>query len=174
MAGPCVDDSETVELTVVGAPGELHARAHDVSNDYSATQGDAVPHTVTDGGVVHTQTQTVNVPNPLTESAVRGILVAKFDPIIVTDWAADVEIVYGCELIIGGVSQDVYTNTVDLDSADTPPTLICALPVLLGQIVIAASGTTSVVFRKTVENNGLSTTWTFRMDGDKIVVQLGP
>lgn len=175
MASPCTDNSETVDLIVEGTPGVLEAHAHDVSNTASGTQGDALPHTVTDAGVVHTQTQTINVANPLTESPVTGILVCKFDPIIVTDWAADIAPVWAAELIIGGVTQDSFTsNDVTLDSADTPAYFQCVVPVLLGEITIAAGGATAVTFRKSVQNNGLSTTWTFTMNGDKMVAQLGP
>lgn len=175
MAGPCVVDSETVVLTVVGSPGSLHAEAREVSNTFSATQGDALPHTVTDAGVDHVQTRTIAVPNPLADSPVTGIVVCKFDPIIVTDWSADLAPVWSAELIIGGVTQDQFqSNDVTLDSADTPAYLQCVIPALLGQIDIAAGGSTSVTFRKTVTNNATSQTWTFVTNGDKMVVQLGP
>lgn len=175
MAGPCVDDSETVELTVEGEPGALAGRAHDVSHTFSSTQGDAVPHTVTDAGEPHVQTRTSAVPNPLTESPVRGIVVVKFDPIIVQDWSAAFAPVWSAELIIGGVTQDSFqSNDVTLPDDADPLFYQLVIPTLLGEITIAAGGSTNVTYRKTVQQNATSQEWTFITNGDKMVAQLGP
>lgn len=180
MASPCTDNSETVDLIVTGTPGVLEANAHDVSHTFSATQGDLLPHTVTDGGVDHVQTQTVNVPNPLAGSPVTGIVVCAFSPIVVSDWTDSFfSPLWSAELIIDGVEQDRFDlgGSYAFDPPDPPvngPPFLCVIPTLLGQIDIPAGGSTPVTFRKTISNNGLSQTWTFQTLGDKMVAQLGP
>lgn len=174
MSGPCMIDSETVTLTVEGLPGDLKAVAHDVSSTHSATQGDDALHVVTDTGVSHVQTQTTNVANPLTENPVTGIVVVGFSPIIVGIPSQDTEISWLAELLIDGVLQDSYAGTYQYPSAALMTQYCAAIPSLLGQIDIPAGGSVPVVFRKSVENIGPSTQWSFMMNGDKMVAHFGP
>jgi hypothetical protein len=177
MASPCVDESETVTLEVDGTPGVLTAKAHDVSNTWSGTQGDELIHEVNDTGIPHVQTQTINVPNPLSENAVQGIVIASFAPIQIVYNADDAQFVVLNELLIGGVLQDSSeTLPIFLTEDDAPGDVFSQISMrtLLGQINIAASGFTAVTFRKTITQGGAGQAWAFCMHGDKMVTVYGP
>lgn len=168
MTGPCLEDTETIALSLDGL--NLIADVRNPSSSFSATQGDDTTHVVTDADVPHIQTQTVVINN--TGSArTKGIIVVALNPI----WAGlpdgPISLIWEASLTIAAVLAD-QRDTVTQAMVENE--IVQFSPgALVGQIDIGPGGSVSVTWEKRITNDGASAQWSYRMGGDKLVANLG-
>lgn len=168
MTGPCLSDSETIELELDGL--NLIANVRNPSSSFSATQGDDTTHVVTDNDTPHVQTRTVVINNTGT-ARTKGIVVVALNPI----WSGlpdgPISLIWEASLTIGGVLADqrdtITTPLVENEVETFSP------GALVGELNIAPGGSVTVTWEKTITNDGASAQWSFRMGGDKLVANLG-
>lgn len=167
MAGPCVDDTETIELLVTGSPGELSANVRNPASSGSATQGDDTTHVVTDHNVAHVQTRSFTIDNSAGTTEMKGIIIVALNPI----WAGlpdgPASLLWEASLTVDGSMAD-QRDTVTQAIVENEVVQLCPGS-LVGQYVVPAGGSITCSWEKRVTNDGASATWSFRMGGDKVV-----
>lgn len=179
MSGPCVEDTPSISLDVVGSPGSLEATKRNRDTSFSGTAGDNVTHNVNDTGVAHTLSQTWNVKNgPLglattaTDEA-HGLIVVAVNPIFIAASGGDISIVGFARLNVGGVlsdERDMISTGVDFPAGTSG-----FLPwgALVGNLDLAIGDDVDVQLFLSLTQTGASGPWTFRFGGSKMVANLG-
>jgi hypothetical protein len=178
MSGPCLTDTETIELGLSGSPGSLEASVRNNATTFSGTLGDDTTHNVNDHDTPHTLSQTFSIENgpagaALTASAAaQGIIVVAINPIWVFA-TNDVSITLDCKLLVGGVLMDERdTSSTGIDIPATTTQLLSPGS-LVSQFDIGIGDAVSVEVEYVIENIGSSGQWSFRFGGSKLVATLG-
>lgn len=171
MSGACVNDTDTIELLLVGSPDALEANVRNPASTFSGTEGDDTTHVVTDTGVPHIQTHTFNIAN--TGSAqCKCLVVVTLNPI----WAGlpdgPCSLIWEASLTIEGSGVVDQRDTITQGLVENEVVQFCP-GVLLGQVTIPAGSDRDVTYEKRITNDGASAQWSFRMGGDKLVATLG-
>ncbi len=179
MAGPCVEDSPSIELEVVGAPGSLLATKRNRDTSFTGTAGDDTTHNVNDHDTPHTLSQTWNVkngPDGLATTATdeaHGIIVVAVNPIFIAASGGDISITGFARLNVDGVlsdERDMISTGVDFPAGTSG-----FLPwgSLVGNLDLAIGADVDIQLFLSLTQTGASGPWTFRFGGSKMVASLG-
>lgn len=167
MADPCVADTAYVGLDTAGSPAVLTADLLNPATSGSATMGDDTTHVVTDHNVAHVLTQTDTIDNSAGTGAMGGIVVVALNPI----WAGlpdgPVSLIWEASLTINGVlvdQRDTITQALVMNEV-----VQFSPGCLVGQVVVPAGATRSVVWEVRITNDGASAQWSYRFGGSKMV-----
>jgi hypothetical protein len=180
MAGPCVNDTPSIALDIVGSPlGELEATKRNRDTNYSGTAGDDTTHNVDDTGVAHTLSQTWNIKNgPLglattASDEAHGIIVCAVNPIFIHASGGDISIVGFARLNLDGVlsdERDMISTGVDFPAGTSG---FIPWGSLVADLDLAIGGDVDVQLFLSITQTGASGPWTFRYGGSKMVASLG-
>lgn len=170
MAGPCVNDTPTIVLSVVGDPiGELEATFANDAGSGSETQGDDTTHVVTDNDTPHIQTQTNVIDNSAGLAPMSGIIVVAINPIWCGDSDGPISLIWEASLTVAGHPSNGDQRDTITTQMDTGEIRTFSPGSLVGNFEVAAGSTQSYTWEVRITNDGASAQWSFRFGGSRVV-----